>query len=489
MSFLYTNSQVRELEALTISEGLNSEVGLMEKAGLAAFHYLRERWPEARRITVICGKGNNGGDGFILARLAHEAGLVVTVITLDDTDDSYGAKEAGVTMTPYQADRRFSADVIVDALLGSGLTGQVEPPYSTCIEAMNASGVPILALDAPSGINVDTGAESGIAVSATATITFVALKQGLFTHTARAMSGDIHLADLAIPKKIMVKVEHSAELLSWEDIKPLLPRRARDAYKGDYGHVLVIGGDYGMGGAVRMSAEAAMRMGAGLVTVATRPEHVSIVSGMRPEVMCHRCCGRDDLLEMLERVTVVVIGPGLGKTDWAKELLDAVLESSLPKVLDADALNLLSQTPVPCNQWVLTPHPGEAARLLRCGTGDIQRDRFQAARELQHQYDGVIVLKGAGTLIKGPSDLPYVCDNGNPGMATAGMGDILSGMIGALLAQGLPLERATEAAVFIHAKAGDLAANEQGERGLLATDVLNYLPELINPYMRLSGRL
>jgi NAD(P)H-hydrate epimerase len=243
-----------------------------------------------------------------------------------------------------------------------------------------------------------------------------------------------------------------------------------------------------MGGAVRMAAESAMRIGAGLVTVATRPEHISVVSGMRPEAMCHRCCNADDLREILERCTTIVIGPGLGKTEWAQELLSVVMESELPKVLDADALNMLSEMPRPCNNWVLTPHPGEAARLLHCGTGDVQKDRFQAARELQHQYDGVIVLKGSGTIIDGPSDIPYVCSGGNPGMATGGMGDILSGMIGGLLAQGLELERAAEAGVFIHAKAADKAAQEQGERGLLATDVLNYLPELINPYMQLANK-
>ena len=496
MSFLYTSSQIRELEALTIAEELDSELGLMEKAGLAAFDYLRATWPDAKTIAVICGKGNNGGDGFVVARLAQQAGLTVSVVTVFDGEESYGAallaahkaQDAGLVFTQYHPEMCFSADVIVDALLGTGLTGDVEEPYSTCITAMNAAGMPILALDVPSGIDANTGSECGIAVNAAATVTFIGLKQGLYTHTARAMTGDIHLAELDIPKNIIAKIEHSAELLTWDDIKPLLPRRARDAHKGDYGHVLVIGGDYGMGGAVRMAAEAAMRMGAGLVTVATRPEHVSIVSGMRPEVMCHRCCNRDDLLAMIERVTTIVIGPGLGKTEWAQELLDTVLDSDLPKVLDADALNLLSQAPMPCNQWVLTPHPGEAARLLHCGTGDIQRDRFQAARELQHRYDGVIVLKGSGTLIKGPSALPYVCDSGNPGMATAGMGDILSGMIGALLAQGLSLERAAEAAVFIHAKAGDRASVEKGERGMLATDVLDYLPELINPYMQLCGR-
>lgn len=495
MTFLYTNSQIRELEALTISEEMSTETELMERAGFAAFNLLKQIWPQGANLTVICGKGNNGGDGFVVARLAKEAGLSVTLFTLSDVDELKGAAldacnkafSAGLEFTQYQPDIRFEADVIIDAVLGSGLKGSVSEPFKSCIESINATKIPVLSLDVPSGIDVDTGVAHDSAVSATATITFIGYKQGLFTHMGRTSAGDVYLDTLGVPNSIFTKVEHAGELLTFEDIKPLLPRRQRDAYKGDFGHVLVIGGDYGMGGAVRMAAEAAMRIGAGLVTVATRPEHISVVSGMRPEVMCHRCCNRDDLLELMEKATTIVIGPGLGKSEWAQELLETVLESELPKVLDADALNLLSQSPRPNATWVLTPHPGEAGRLLHVGTGDVQSNRFHAAREIQHQYDGVVVLKGCGTIIEGPSDIPYVCSAGNPGMATGGMGDILSGMIGGLLAQGLSLERAAEAGVFIHAQAGDLAAQKQGERGLLATDVLQYLPKLINPYMNIQN--
>ncbi len=495
MTFLYTNAQIRELEALTISQEAASEDQLMERAGTAAFVLLQERWPDAQKITVVCGKGNNGGDGFVVARLAHEAGLHVSVYTISNVTELTGsalmacnkAHDVGVSLTLYRSDICFEGDVIVDGVLGSGLKGDVQEPYATCINMINAAAIPVLALDVPSGIDVDTGCALGCAVKATQTITFIGFKQGLFTHTASAMCGEITLNNLDIPSDIFNKCEHSGELLTWDSIKPLLPRRRRDANKGDYGHVLVIGGDYGMGGAVRMAAESAMRIGAGLVTVATRPEHISVVSGMRPEAMCHSCCNREELLALLVGKTTIVIGPGLGKSEWAQELLETVFESDLPKVLDADALNMLSQKPHPCDSWVLTPHPGEAARLLHCGTGDVQQNRFHAARELQHQYDGVVVLKGSGTIIEGPSDIPYVCSGGNPGMATGGMGDILSGMVGGLLAQGLELERAAEAAVYIHAAAADKAAAEQGERGLLATDVLKYLPELINPYMQLPN--
>lgn len=495
MTFLYTNAQVRELEALTISEEVATEDELMARAGASAFALLQKTWPQAQKITVVCGKGNNGGDGFVLARLAKEAGLNVSVFTIANVTEVCGAAltacnqahDAGVSLTLYREDMCFDGDVIVDGLLGSGLNGNVQEPYATCITAINAADAPVLALDVPSGIDVDTGAVLGTAIKADQTITFIGLKQGLFTHAASAHCGDITLNDLDIPSAVINKCEHSGELLTWESIKPLLPRRRRDANKGDYGHVLVIGGDYGMGGAVRMAAESAMRIGAGLVTVATRPEHISVVSGMRPEAMCHSCTSREELLELLVGKTTVVIGPGLGKSEWAQELLETIFECDLPKVLDADALNMLSHKPHPCADWVLTPHPGEAARLLHRGTGDVQKNRFEAARELQHQYDGVIVLKGSGTIIEGPSDIPYVCSGGNPGMATGGMGDILSGMIGGLLAQGLELERAAEAAVYIHAAAADKAAADQGERGLLATDVLRYLPELINPYMQLPN--
>lgn len=493
MTFLYTNAQIRELEALCISEKVDTDVGLMEKAGLAAFKLLRETWPDASNIAVCCGKGNNGGDGFVLARLAHEAGLSVIAYTLPALNPTTSTAQtacehacnAGVNLIEFQPDICIQADIIVDALLGSGLKGNVTEPYDAFISAINHSKTPVLSIDVPSGIQVDTGSELGISIYADITLTFIALTQGLFTHNARSHCGKIICDTLEIPDKMLKKVEHAGELLTWADIKPMLPRRSNDAFKNDFGHVLVIGGDYGMGGAARMAAESAMRVGAGLVSVATRPEHLSIVSGMRPEVMCHSCSTRDDLLKLLDNVTTIVVGPGLGKTDWAKELLNATFECDLPKVLDADALNLIAQDPRSCDHWILTPHPGEAGRLLRSGTAEIQEDRFQAARELQQKFDGTIVLKGSGTIIEGATDIPYVCPLGNPGMATGGMGDILSGMIGGFLAQGLSLNEAAETGVYLHSKAADLAAETKGERGLLATDVLQYLPQLLNPYMQL----
>lgn len=497
MTFLYTSDQVQELEALVFSQGVDTPTGLMEKAGHAIFEAINTRWEGIKKIAVFCGKGNNAGDGFVVARLAHEAGCDVIVYTIADLNSlSETAKiacqralDAGIKSIEFQPDFCVADDVdcIVDALLGTGFRGEIEASYQACIDVINKFDGLRVACDVPSGLNANTGCADGVVVQADLTVSLVGFKRGQFIRNARAVCGELIHCTLEIPDSIFRKIEHAAELLEWDDIKPWLPRRRRDAHKGDFGHVLIIGGDYGMGGAVRMAAEATMRVGSGLVTVATRPEHVSVVSGMRPEVMCVRCTTGEELEALIERATTIVIGPGLGKGDWSKQLLDTVLQSDLPKVLDADALNLLSQAPIARNDWVLTPHPGEASRLLQCGTGDVQSDRFEAASELQHRYDGVIVLKGSGSIIQSTARIPYVCSAGNPGMATGGMGDILSGIIGGLIAQGLSLEQAAEAGVYIHAKAADLAADEKGERGLLATDILSYLSTLVNPYMQIDS--
>lgn len=273
---------------------------------------------------------------------------------------------------------------------------------------------------------------------------------------------------------------YNIEPLDWPHIKAILPRRAINSHKGDNGHTLLIGGDYGMGGAVRMAAEAALRVGSGLVSVATRPEHVPVVSGSRPEIMCHQVTCGDDLIPLLEKADVIAIGPGLGQTDWAKELLAVVFQSKLPKVLDADALNLLSKDPQQDDSWVLTPHPGEASRLLDTSCQEIQDDRPKAITQLQDRYKGVVALKGAGSLVKGNGEQIKICQAGNPGMATGGMGDVLTGVIAGLIAQGLSVQEGAEAGVLIHSMAGDLAAKEGGERGLLPTDLMDHIRDLVN---------
>jgi hydroxyethylthiazole kinase-like uncharacterized protein yjeF len=276
-------------------------------------------------------------------------------------------------------------------------------------------------------------------------------------------------------------IPQDPEMLQWEKLKELLPKRHFDAHKGHYGHVLVIGGDYGMGGAVRMAAEAAMRVGAGLVSVATRPEHVSVVNCMRPEIMCHKVISCGDLEPLLSRATVIVIGPGLGQSDWSQSLFNRVLSTDHNKVLDADALNLLSEAPRQDDHWILTPHAGEASRLLHNSAQEVQADRLLSIKTIQKNYGGVAVLKGPGTLVQG-DELPCKMSSyGNPGMASGGMGDVLSGVIGGFLAQGLSLQEAAELGVIVHSMAADQAATEGGERGLLATDLMKHLRSLVNP--------
>ena len=258
-----------------------------------------------------------------------------------------------------------------------------------------------------------------------------------------------------------------------------LPPRSRASHKGDYGHVLVVGGDHGMAGAVRLAGEAAARTGSGLVSIATCLVHAAAIAAARPELMCHGVeCARD-LRPLLQRASVVAIGPGLGQSAWARDMLAAVLQTHLPLVVDADALNLLAQEPTRRDDWILTPHPGEAARLLGITTEQIQADRLHAVQTLQQRYGGVCVLKGAGSLVCAPESIA-LCEVGNPGMASGGMGDVLTGIIAALLAQGLSLVDAACAGVYIHAKAGDRAAQD-GERGLLASDLMPYLRPLVNP--------
>src|SRR5690606_20156260 len=266
-----------------------------------------------------------------------------------------------------------------------------------------------------------------------------------------------------------------------DELAAVLPPRPADAHKGLFGHVLVIGGNHGMAGAIRLAGEAALRGGAGRVTLATRPEHAVPLAAARPELMAAGVAGAAELAPLLARTTCCVIGPGLGQDAWAAGLLNAVLAAALPSVLDADALNLLAAAPVSLPAGaILTPHPGEAARLLGCAVAAVQADRLLAVQQLAVRYRAVAVLKGAGTLVAGPEEAPTVCPYGNPGMATAGMGDVLAGLIGALLAQGLAPAVAARAGVLAHALAGDLAADRQ-PRGLLAGDVLSRLRAVLNP--------
>lgn len=486
---LYNVAQIRELERLAIEQYDIGESELMASAGLAAFKLLNERWPHAKSVVVFAGKGNNGGDGYVLAKHAKVAGLDVRVFHIGAVEDLNGVAKAaavdaikvGVACQPYDETLNIQCDVVVDALLGIGLQGDVRGDYVDAINTIKHIDAHVVSIDVPSGLDADTGALHGICLKADLTITFIALKQGLLTGNAPAYVGELFCDDLDIPGEAFKKVVATTQLIEPRHLKP----RQRDAHKGDYGHVLVVGGDSGMSGAIQMAAEAAARIGAGLVSVATRQEHAIAISNSRPELMCHGVKKAADLEELFERATVIVVGPGLGKQSWGKEMLQAVLSTDHKKVIDADGLNLLAENPQETPNAVITPHPGEAARLLEFEDGNqVQRNRFEAINRLQKSYGGICVLKGAGTLIKGDDDMVHLCRYGNPGMASGGMGDVLSGVIGGLIAQGLSLLDAAISGVYIHSAAADKAAAQGGERGLLAMDVVKQLRSVVNGLTR-----
>lgn len=490
---LYRAAKVRELDRIAIEEHGIEGFTLMCRAAEAAFRLLIAKWPTVGKLAVFCGAGNNGGDGYVVAALARRHGLDVRVCMAAEESRLRGdarrawqmAVDEGVAMQPCTAPVDDPPELVIDALLGTGLAGPVRDNYAAIIDSINASGKPVLALDIPSGLCSDTGAILGTAVRADHTISFIGMKQGLLTGKGRSVVGTLHYDALQVPAAIFEAIDRDSERLDCGLLPGLLPRRPRDAHKGAYGHVMVIGGGAGMGGAVVMAARAALRSGAGLVSVATWPAHHAGVLAQVPEAMVHGVGSGQELEPLLAAASVLVVGPGLGKTPWSEQLLQKAAASGLPMVVDADALNIIAAGRVlrdlPRDNWILTPHPGEAARLLGADNPALQADRFDAAAQLQQRYGGVVVLKGSGTLVAAEKGSVGVCPYGNPGMASGGMGDVLSGVTGGLLGQGLDLEGAARAAVCIHSRAADLAAAEYGERGLCATDLMPWIRRLVNP--------
>jgi NAD(P)H-hydrate epimerase len=482
---LYTAAQVRELDRLAIEGQSIPSLVLMERAGAAALDALAGRYPDAGNLVVLCGGGNNAGDGYVLARLARQAGLEVKVIALVEPGRLKG--DAAATAQKYLQNGNVEtalalegADIIVDALLGSGLNRPVEGSFAAAIEQINAASATVFALDIPSGLNADTGVCLGSAVRADATITFIGLKRGMFTAEGPEFCGEVLFSDLGTPAGMHAAIDVEARLIRHEEVTFNLRARARDAHKGRYGHVLVIGGDYGYQGAAILAGCAVARAGAGLVTVATRPEHARTIPLFRPELMTVAVNVPRDLDALLDKAGVVAIGPGLGQSDWAISLFARVLQTRLPLVVDADALNLLAHEHQYRENWVLTPHPGEAARMLGMTVGEIQSDRFAAAASLRAEFGGVVALKGAGSLVACATGPVLLNPTGNPGMAGGGMGDVLTGLIAGLVAQGIEPDTAAPAGVYLHGLAADHCAGE-GERGMLAGDLLPVIRSLVNP--------
>lgn len=498
MNGLFRADDVRAFDAAAIAGGVPGHV-LMERAAAAALRELRAHWPAARDLLVLCGGGNNGGDGYVLARLAKEAGLAPRVLAVVErsrlkNDAARAADEciaAGVTMLAHEprelAARLARSDVIVDALLGIGLGAPVRDALLQLITSLNESRRPVLAIDVPSGLCADSGAVRGAAVMADVTVTFIARKLGLWLGEGPRHAGEVRFDSLGVGSRLVAGATRMprARLLERSMLSAILTPRSFDAHKGSAGHVVVAGGGEGMPGAARLAGLAALRAGAGRVTVLAAPQSVTSIAAGCAELMVRPVLPAADsssplepeLAGVFDSADAVALGPGLGRSPWGRAVFSLVLgiieRHRLPAVLDADALNLLAgsrHTPEGC---VLTPHPGEAARLLSIGTAEVQRDRLTALRALEQTYPAAVVLKGAGSLVSG--EVPWLCPFGNPAMAAPGMGDVLTGVIATLLGQGLEPALAARTGVLWHALAGDIAAAGK-DRGVLASELAAALP-------------
>lgn len=490
---LYSAAQVRELDRQAIEQLGIPGYTLMQRAAAASWNLLRARWPDARRIAVFCGPGNNGGDGYELARLALKAGCEVQLLhvgAIARTGDAVQARQAWVArhgeplaFSAALAQEAVSrAEVICDAIFGIGMTRAVDGEAAQAIAAINARAArqPVLALDVPSGLDADTGAVHGTAVQVDVTISFIGRKLGLYLGQGPDHAGLREYDALGVPASLIDAMPAPVELLDTRELERLLAPRRRSAHKGTHGHVLLVGGDAGMSGALLLAVRGALRAGAGRVSAATRAAHALPLTAAQPEAMFHGVEQAVAADERIRAADAVAIGPGLGQGTWARALLDRALRGGKPLVLDADALNLLGRMPQLrlAPNTVITPHPGEAARLLNTDTAAVQADRLGAARALRERYGAVVVLKGAGTLVCGQR--LALCPLGNPGMGVGGMGDVLSGVIAALLGQGLTPEDAARVGVLAHARAGDLAAS-RGERGMIPQDLIEQLRTVVNP--------
>jgi len=482
--------QMRATDRWAIEERGVPSLDLMERAGegLAA---LVARWAPSGRIVVVCGKGNNGGDGLVAARLLRQAGREVDVLAVWPPEDLRGdaaeqlRRLPGAPPATFDAARLDGAGGIVDALLGTGTTGAPRDPAGGVIEAMNAAGPPIVAADIPSGVDASTGEVAGAAVRAAATATFHLAKPGLWIHPGKAHAGEVEVIEIGIPDG--APVEPATGLIG-AAVLDGMPRRTVDSTKFSSGNVVVIGGSPGLTGAPSMASHAAMRTGAGYVTLAASAKLEAAFSVRPLEAMFKGLPEWEDAVEAaldaVERADAVVLGPGLGRTDGARAFARALWERvEAPLLVDADGLNALAGYDFPPRTApaVLTPHAGELARLLGVESGEINAHRLAHAREAAARSEAIVVLKGDDTLVVQPGGRVAISPGRAPALATAGTGDVLSGVLGAMLAKRMDPFHAACAAVHVHLRAGQLAAEPHGPDGVIASDVIARLPAALNP--------
>ncbi len=485
---LYRADQVKHLELEAAAKMGLTKFELMQRAGKAVFERCVSLMPNTETYLILVGVGNNAGDGYIAALNAANAGKAVILCAIEPEREVKGdvarAQKAwidnGGKVQAFETKLLTQCDLIIDALLGIGIAGIIRNEFADVIDAINASLVPVVSVDIPSGLDADTGESLGRCIQADITITFIGIKLGLTTGAGKQSCGQLIFEDLGIGKAFADIARSDASALDMAHFKGLAPRPVH-SHKGSYGRLLCVGGNVGMAGAIRLSAEAALRSGTGLVKVYANEGSKVQISAGRPEIMVTS----SDLEQALAWATCIVIGPGLGQDDWSKATYDTVLHfcqnNPKPMVIDADALNIMANTAsfVTIPDCVMTPHSGEAARLLSVSVEEVEDNRFIFARQVAERYHATCVLKGAGTIIDDEQNA-WVCRHGNPGMATAGMGDVLTGIIGSLLAQGVETNLACQYGVSLHAKAGDIVAQKHGQRGMLASDLFDTVRMLIN---------
>jgi hydroxyethylthiazole kinase-like uncharacterized protein yjeF len=495
-----TGTQMKKIDQLAISVCGISGLFLMETAGRVVFEEIIRDTAmiKSPAIVLICGPGNNGGDGYVVARMLLNAGVnclvystVHTSVLMGDAAINYERyRQAGGTVlilsnnvkekdligsyVPYQhlINSLDQCDLIVDAILGTGVSRPVDGISAETIDIINASGIRIASVDIPSGISGDDGCVYGTAVKASKTITFQAPKLGCVIYPGADYCGELIVRSIGIPEELISDQSEQMHLIDRSHIETLIKPRQKNTHKGSFGKVMIFAGSKGMAGAAALCARGALRSGAGLVKVAVTPEITDIVQMLVPEAIC---VSRKDLGDLAEAYETIVIGPGLGQDAMNKTYIKDLLKLDAVVVLDADGLNIMGdeidQLRNAKAKLILTPHPGEAARLLGCSTQEINRQRVEMARKLSQYTKAFVVLKGAATIVATPEGVIHINTTGNPGMATAGSGDVLSGAIAALAAQGLSPEHAALAGVYLHGLAGDIMSEQFGEYGLIASDL------------------
>lgn len=478
---LYTGDQTKELDRIAIEEFGVSGLDLMKNAGERAFFNIQQNFPDVNNVVVLCGSGNNGGDGYVVANCALSIGLNVSAIQVGSPKTKDAAQvckeyiDNGGSILGLDNDTPEDADLIVDGLFGTGLNRAPIGKYKDLISNVNSMGCPVVSLDVPSGLESQNGFVFDPCIQASMTVSFIGKKFALFSGQGKNHSGLIVFESINLPEQVYELVKPIAKLL----VPDLALTRKLDSHKGNYGNVVIVGGDTGMLGATLLAGRAALRCGSGLVTVLSTDSHLDMPALHSPELMSQSLKNNNKVNKLLNACDAIVFGPGLGQSEWSKTTFKKVIDMPVPKVVDADGLNLLAKNPVKRDDWVLTPHPGEAATLLKSSSQEIQKDRIGAAKAIVNKYGGVCVLKGAGTLVVDNSGDVAVCEAGNPGMATAGMGDVLSGVIGSLLGQKYSVRKAAENGVWVHSASADKVAEKIGEASLIAGDVIEVLPEIL----------